>query len=161
MAYLGGGTIKVFPSNPDLISKAGNKDKWPNAIVLDALVQNEDLKDVHVLITVDGENTKFWHVDHGHTLGVTRGWASLNPENAVVRNLYPSLVHGQDPFKDALERLEAMSKDAIEAAVQQCPLEHWGVAGSERENLVSYVMSAKTKVRQSIIASKSNWPRWE
>jgi hypothetical protein len=143
------------------MSKVSNKAKWPNAIVLDALVQNEDLKDVHVLITVDGGTTNFWHVDHGHTLGVTRGWASLNPEHAVVRNLYPSLVHGHDPFKDAFERLEAMSEDAIQVAVQQCPLEHWGVASSELENLVSYVMSAKTKVRQSIIASKATWSNWE
>lgn len=161
MAYLGGETIRVFPSNLDLMTKASNVDKWPNAIIFDTLVQNEDLGDRHILVAVDDNDTKFWHIDHGHTLGVTQGWASLRPEKVAVRNLYPSLVKGEEPFKDAFERLNAISKDAIEAALQPCPLDEWGVASSEPEGLVSYLMSARSKVQESIIASKGNWPNWK
>jgi hypothetical protein len=162
MSYLASDTIQVFPSNLDLMTRATNIGKWPNAIVLDTLVQNEDMGDRHILMTVvqNSGTTNFWHIDHGHTLGVTRGWTTLNPQSIGARHLYPSLVKGGEPFKDAFDHLEAISKETIERVMQECPLEAWGVADSERNSLIEYLISAKAKVRQAIIAARATFTNW-
>lgn len=162
MSYLGSDTVQVFPSNLDLMTKSINVSKWPNAIILDTLVQNEDLGDRHILMTIvqSSGTTNFWHIDHGHTLGVTRGWPSLNPQSIRARYLYPALVKGGEPFKDAFDHLEALSKETIENTLQDCPLQPWGVADSERSSLVEYLVTARSKVREAIIASKANFSNW-
>jgi len=162
--YLGNRPAQVFPSNPELMSKTANLRKWANAIVLDSLVQNEDLKDTHVLITLghQGSESEFWHIDHGHCLGVGRGWNTLIPENTPIRSpLYSNLISGPNPFGDVFERLQKLNERIIRKMFCQCPLSAWEIPPFEVNHLVTYLLAARNNVQNTIIACKNNFPNWE
>ncbi len=161
--YLASDTVQVFPSTQERMAKTINIDKWPNAIVLDSLTQNGDLGEANVVVAVESSTgvARFWHVDHGHTLGTTSGWTNLGLGGVSVRLLFNSLVSGSEPFKDAFERLQGLSRVSLEPIVRECPLEAWGVPADEREKLLSYLMTAKSKVQEAIIGSKDKFPNWK
>jgi fibronectin type 3 domain-containing protein len=159
-----GGSDTVFPSNPELMAKAGNIGNWPNAIVLDALTQNDDFKAVHVLVesAKQGGGCKFWHIDHGHCLGITAGWGTLSPSKATIRNLlYGDLVAGVDPFGDVFTRMNAITMEQIEGILAGCPLSAWQVPNTDSSNLVKYLLEARKPVQNTILSAKPQFPNWK
>ncbi|MDE1852209.1 MAG: hypothetical protein KGI38_00495 [Thaumarchaeota archaeon] len=161
--YVGGDNVQVYPSTPDLMAKTNNVSKWPNAVVLDVLVQNEDLKDVHVLISIAGDkgSSEFWHVDHGHCLGVARGWGTLKSENAAVRNrLYFDLVAGADPFADVFRRLKDVTASKVGEILSQCPLGEWEVPQGDVVAIENYFESARESTQKAISLAKAQFRKW-
>lgn len=155
---------EASPSNPDLMARVENLNCWPSSILVDSLLQNEDVSDRHVLITFN-KNTgasRYWHVDHGHSLGIAQGWATLSASNLSVRSgLYSSLVSGLDPFKDALSRLPLLTTNFAKTVLNECPLDAWGVTSVDCEGLTSYLSTVAARAESMIINGKGTWPNWK
>jgi hypothetical protein len=161
--YVGGDRVKVVPSSLDEMRRTSNIGSWPNAIVLDALVQNEDIKPEHVLIEKNLYNgeSKFWHIDHGHCLGVDRGWNTLNISNASPRSLlYPEIISGANPFREAFQRLQEITPQVVDGILADIPHEKWDVPASDFDALKGYLEAAKSQVPNAIIAAKGRFVGW-
>jgi hypothetical protein len=161
--YIGSSTIQVFPSTLDLMSRTTNLETWPACIVLDTLMLNTDRKSEHVLITVSNPNqeSRFWIVDHGHCLGVTSGWHTLNPQTiGLIAPIYRELVTGPEPFADSLARLGAISSSDISKIIADSPCNAWGVSTAEMQNLQDFILNAAKRISTILNSSKSSFPRW-
>lgn len=161
--YIEGDGLVVTPSSPGEMVRTGNVNKWPNAIVLDSLVQNEDLKPEHVLLAKNVSNgaSEFWHVDHGHCFGVDRGWSTLNSANCSPRNLlYPEVVSGTNPFEEAFQKLQGITPEVVSDMLTAIPIAQWEVPSTDLDAMKLYLEAAKTNVHNAIIAAKERFPKW-
>lgn len=157
------GPLQILPSTVPLMAKTSNVSTWPNAIVLYALVQNEDSRHEHVLVAVDqaSSGSGYWLIDHGHCLGVGRGWQTLMVDAISLREpVYPELVKGFDPFRDPLERMEAMTPVSIRRLLDSYPLKEWEVPREDQDALVRYIMAAKPRVAKVISESRGRFRSW-
>ncbi len=155
---------QVRPSTLDLMGNASNVSKWPNTIVLDTLVQNEDLKPEHILISTDKNNnsSQFLHVDYGHCLGVARGWLSIKLDDVALKKpLYFDLVVGQDPFADAFQRLKGITSKDLDKILGQFPLKEWEVTQGDIEAIVGYIEYAKERTQKVILSAKTQFRKWD
>ncbi|MCL5067149.1 MAG: phosphatidylinositol 4-kinase [Thaumarchaeota archaeon] len=155
-------TKKIIPSNHADMASTRNVSKWTNAIVLDTLVQNEDLKPEHVLISKNLSNdySEFFHIDHGHCLGIDRGWSTLQSNASIRAKLYPELVCGPNPFGDAFQKLEQITPEVVDKILNEAPLSSWQVPDSDIALLRTYIITVKASVQNAIINAKPQFRNW-
>jgi hypothetical protein len=161
--FIEGDGVIVGPSSLDEMRRTSNIGSWPNAIVMDVLVQNEDIKHEHVLIAKNLSNgeSKFWHIDHGHCFGVDRGWNTLSSSNMSPKSfLYPEVVSGADPFREAFRRLQDITPQVVDGILADIPYEQWEVPASEFDALKRYFEAAKSQVPNIIIGAKEKFIGW-
>jgi hypothetical protein len=161
--FLEGENVQRMPANSANMIATSNARNWPNAIVLDALAQNEDLKPDHILITknLSSGSSEFWHVDHGHCLAAYRGWNTLTNAGVFIRNrLYPELVSGSNPFEEAFQKLREITPECVDGILGDVPLAEWEVPSSEVVALKNYLETAKDVTPNAITSAKRRYARW-
>lgn len=160
--YLASDEVEIVPSTMELMRLATNVSEWPMVILLDSIFQNVDRKIPHVLIARNRQSQElvFWAIDHGHCLGVTNPWSTLNTQQVAVRSMadYSPLVNGEYPFSRALNRLLDLDAEDVGTVIQSCP--SWNVNETEKEALVSYVMEAVNGISDKLIAARHLFPGW-
>jgi hypothetical protein len=69
-------------------------------------------------------------------------------------------VKGSDPFRDPLERLDAMTSVSLHELVASYPLGEWGVTQEDQEALVRYLLAAKARVPGVLLESRRRFQSW-
>lgn len=149
----------VLPSTLDLMQTTVNLSSLATVIVLDTLVQNQDEKAAHLLVSKNDESM-FWAVDHGHCLGVASGWDTLSVDNITLRKIHPELISGAQAFGQALEALADLTEESIQGVLDRAPLERWDVSSDETRRLVRYLVDAIPQVEEVINLSRPVFPNW-
>jgi len=155
--------VQILPSTVPLMSRTSNISTWPETLVFYALVQNEDPRHEHILVELEKASgaSRYWLIDHGHCLGVGRGWRTLKADSVALREpIYPELVRGHEPFREALERLGEMTAVSVEELLASCPLQEWEVSREDQAALLRYIEAAKEKVRSLISESRPRFSAW-
>lgn len=146
--------IVVPALNSTLVKKTRNVNKWVGAVLLDTIVQNEDRKGEHVLVgTEPDQSTVFYLIDHGHTLGVTRGWNSLNPGAIKVRNLYSDVQIDENEKNNLKNILNGTDIKLLIQNVMRIPLRDWGIAEEEVFALERYIEGAIQKAIELLLSN--------
>jgi hypothetical protein len=149
----------------EIASRFVNLEDLPAVIVFDTLVANEDRKGAHILFHLVGEpqadpRYRFWIIDHGHCLGVTRGWTGLRAPGRGVVSIFPQLISGNDPFRSTLARLAEITGPKVRSCLDEIPLEPWGVPDSDRESLVAYLLEQRDAIPRLLEQARLSFPNW-
>lgn len=145
----------VVASTPSIIRDCENIALLPGMYVLDTLIQNEDRKPEHILISGDGNGKQnFWLIDHGHTLGINKSWKTLDPSRVTLRpSIYKELLSNSDTLDSIFEKLTNMEVEAIVDEIKSAPLIEWGLDTTEVSNLSNYIQEAIPKVKKIVLSS--------
>jgi hypothetical protein len=103
---------------------------------------------------------RFWIIDHGHCLGVTRGWTGLRPPGRGVVSIFPQLISGNDPFGPVLARLAEITGPKVRSCLDEIPLELWGVPDGDPESLVAYLLEQRDVIPRLLEQAQPTFPKW-
>lgn len=150
------------PSSGDINSFA-NQTQIPLVILMDTLVANRDRKGEHIVYHPVGDGEyRFWMVDHGHCLGVNDGWDSLEtPGQGLVADTFSERITGWDDFVPGLERIcDEVTESNIRDISSEMPLDEWGIASSDVDAVVDYLLEQKALLPQILADNRETFSNW-
>lgn len=148
---------------PSILKQLVNREKIAAKVILDNLVANEDAKIEHVIHHPVKGGQRFWEVDFGHTLGITRGWKGLvppKPEAPLTAPCLAECIFDLAEFEPVLKLLDDRVTDGVlDEILSEVPLAEWEVGAEEPSSLKGFILQQKANMRNRIACSQKVFPK--
>ncbi len=138
-----------------ILAHLENRNDLPQVIVLDNFICNNDRGSGNLLLVFNDPSKpdcRFVLVDQGHAFGGPN-WDQHSlktlQDNATLHvnaGIFPDIPYKMDVFEPLLIRLEALTRDEIEAIIDGVPSD-WGLHSADRNALLDFLVARKDKVR--------------
>ena len=153
---------------PATLARIHNVSAVPAILVFDILMCNTDRNshDNYLIVKsrTSPERLSLYAIDHGHCLSGPnwidtwlKGQVGAWEQNVI--NEMARLIHGVDPFRDALARLAQLSSAYVEGVISHIPNE-WGLAMGERAAILEFIMEHKMHVGRLLEENRNLFPLW-
>ena len=131
------------------IKNAVNAKDWPKVIVFEALIQNTDFREMHVLLYTDKKDKqkRFCVVDHGFAFNEKK-WTELEPKRVwnlppsafvnITRQMKADGISDKSIDNTIIEKFK-LKDNEIKAIVDSPFLEEWGIDKDDKDAIATYL----------------------
>ncbi len=137
---------------PDETKNAMNSKEWPKIVVFEALMQNIDCRQTHVLFYKDKKNkkNKFCVIDHGFAFKYEK-WTNIKTDinrgelgmhfAMMFNDLHKNLIKNKALYGalDNIIETFKLNEDNVKQIINNPVLEEWGIDANDKEAVASYL----------------------